>query len=109
MFGSKDSGRKLGFLPNAHTEVMSFLLAFIYSNMWHEYKFDLIPFLSLFLMWLITAWSRVSIGCKNVQDVLFNTILGAMIGMLYYYFGRKPYMKAKEEVNGGVTNACDLG
>ena len=109
IFGSKDSGKALGFLPNTHTEVIAFITAFFYSNMWHKYKFDLIPFVSLFFMVLLTAWSRVSIGCKQVQDVIFNIIVGVMLGMLYYYFTRRHYMKAEEEAKGTDKTVCDLG
>ena len=77
--------------------------------MWHKYKFDLIPFVSLFFMLLLTGWSRVSIGCKQFQDVIFNIIVGAMIGMLYYYFIRRHYMKAEEEAKGTDKTVCDLG
>lgn len=109
IFGSKDAGKSLGFLPNSHTEVMSFITAFFYSNMWHKYKFDLIPFVSLFFMTLLVAWSRISIGCKSLQDVLFNIVVGTMLGMLYYYFTRKSYMKAEEEAKGIDKTVCDLG
>lgn len=109
IFGSKDASKSLGFLPNAHTEVMAFITAFFYSNMWHKYKFDLIPFVSLFFMTLLVAWSRISTGCKLFQDVIFNIVVGAMLGMLYYYFTRKSYMKAEEEAKGTDKNVCDLG
>jgi len=109
IFGSKDSGNTLGFLPNTHTEVISFLTAFFYSNMWHKYQFDLIPFVFLFLMLLLTSWSRVSIGCKKIKDVFFNVVVGSIFGMLFYYFVRKHYMKAEEEAKGTGQNVCDLG
>ena len=109
IFGSKDANKSLGFLPNSHTEVIAFITAFFYSNMWHKYKFDLIPFVSLFFMTLLVAWSRISIGCKLFQDVIFNIVVGAMLGMLYYYFTRKSYMKAEEEAKGTDKTVCDLG
>ncbi len=110
MFGSKDAGKALGFLPNTHTEVIAFITAFFYSNMWHKYKFDLIPFVSLFFMVLLTGWSRVSIGCKQVQDVIFNIIVGVMLGMLYYYFTRRHYESSlEEEAKGTDKTVCDLG
>ena len=100
----------LGFLPNAHTEMISFLTAFIYSNMWDEYNFDLIPFVVLFLLVLVVAWSRVALGCKEVKDVIFNIIVGGILGMLYYYLVKDSYVKAKEEATGiGGNKACDLG
>ena len=32
-----------------------------------------------------------------------------MLGMLYYYFTRKHYMKAEEEAKGTGSKVCDLG
>ena len=62
--GSKDAGKALGFLPNTHTEVIAFITTFFYSN-GYKYKFDLIPFVSLFFMLLLTGWSRVSVDVNN--------------------------------------------
>ena len=109
IFGSKDATNTLGFLPNTHTEVISFITAFFYSNMWHKYNFDLIPFVFLSLMLLLTAWSRISIGCKQLKDVFFNIVVGSILGMLFYYFVRKHYMKAEEEAKGTGQTVCDLG
>ena len=77
IFGSKDATNTLGFLPNTHTEVISFITAFFYSK-WHKYTFDLIPFVFLSLMLLLTAWSRISIGCKQLKDVFFNIVVGSI-------------------------------
>ena len=86
IFGNTAQNETLGFLPNAHEEVIAFFSAFIFSNMWDEYKFDLIPFIFLIILCLLTAWSRVSIGCSTMRDVLFNFITGMILGIVYYYF-----------------------
>jgi hypothetical protein len=110
IFGGKEGGDSLGFLPNTHTEMISSLTAFIYSNMWDEYKFDLIPFVMLFLLVLLVGWSRVSLGCKELKDVIFNIIVGGVLGMLYYFLVKDSYVKAKEDATGiGGNKACDLG
>lgn len=107
IFGKKTDGTSLGFLPNSHTEIVAFVTAYIYSNMWDEYKFDLIPFVFLALLLLLTIYSRISIGCKNMKDVIFNLITGALLGMLFYYFTGKRYSEAKKGLFEKET--CDLG
>ena len=107
IFGRKNDGSALGFLPNAHVEVVAFLLAYVYSNMWDEYKFDLIPFVFMAALLGVTAWSRVTIGCSKVKDVIFNVVVGLVIGMLFYYFTGKYYNEAKKGLFEKET--CDLG
>lgn len=107
MFSRKPDGTELGFLPNTHTEIISFLAGFIYSDMWKEYKFDFIPFTFIALMLILTIYSRISIGCKTPNDIVFNVIVGALLGMLFYYFVGKYYTDAKQTKEGNKT--CNLG
>lgn len=107
IFGNTAQNETLGFLPNAHEEVIAFFSAFIFSNMWDEYKFDLIPFIFLIILCLLTAWSRVSIGCSIMRDVLFNFITGMILGIVYYYFVGPYYMKEKRGIAEKET--CDFG
>ena len=107
IFGNTAQNETLGFLPNAHEEVIAFFSAFIFSNMWDEYKFDLIPFIFLIILCLLTAWSRVSIGCSTMRDVLFNFITGMILGIVYYYFVGPYYMKEKRGIAEKET--CDFG
>lgn len=107
VFSSKTEGTSLGFLPNAHTEMVSFLSAFFFSDMWNESKIDAIPFTFLIVLLVLTAWSRITIGCKTFRDVLFNLVMGGLFGMLYYYLVKGKYNEAKtSETN---EQLCDKG
>ena len=64
IFGNKTGDSRLGFLPNAHTEMVAFLTAFLYSDMWAEYKMEFIPFVFMLLL-LLTMWSRISMDAKH--------------------------------------------
>jgi hypothetical protein len=45
-----------------------------------------------------------------VKDVIFNIIVGGVLGMLYYFLVKDSYVKAKEDATGiGGNKACDLG
>tara|TARA_B100000575_G_C22673387_1_gene410409 strand:+ start:29 stop:322 length:294 start_codon:yes stop_codon:yes gene_type:complete len=52
-------------------------------------------------------WSRISIGCKTLNDAIFNIIVGAVLGMLYYYFVKERYANAKKGMT--AKEACDMG
>ena len=107
IFGNVAQNETLGFLPNAHEEVIAFFTAFIFSNMWDEFTFDLIPFVFLIILCLLTGWSRVSIGCSTFRDVLFHLVTGMILGIIYYFFVGGYYMK---ENRGKLEREpCDFG
>ena len=108
MFGKKDDSSSIGFLPNAHTEYISFVAAFFYSDMWYKYSLDFIPFFFILFLLVITIWSRMSIGCKTFKEVMFNIIFGAIAGIIYFYFVAKYYRDAETEMLGN-KKACEMG
>ena len=107
IFGKVDNKTEIGFLPNPHTEVISFVASFFYSDMYYKNKFDVMPFSFITIMLFITIWSRITIGCKKMKDVLFNLVFGAVRGMLFYYFVSKYYLHAERGQLEKET--CDLG
>lgn len=107
IFGNVAQNETLGFLPNAHEEVIAFFTAFIFSNMWDEFKFDLVPFVFLMVMCLLTAWSRVTIGCSSMKDVLFHFVTGMILGIIYYFFVGPYYMREKR--GNSEKETCDFG
>lgn len=107
IFGKVDNKTEIGFLPNPHTEVVSFVASFFYSDMYYKSKFDVMPFSFITIMLFITIWSRITIGCKKMKDVLFNLVFGSVRGILFYYFVSKYYLHAERGLLEKET--CDLG
>ena len=107
VFGNKDNSEELGFLPNSHTEYISFLTAFFYSDMWYKYSFDFIPFFFLLFLLIITIWSRISVGCKTFKEAVFNIIFGALRGIIFFYFVATYYQDATQSET--VVKKCDMG
>ena len=61
----------------------------------------------LIILTFITVWSRISVGCKNMKQAIFNVIFGAIRGIIYYLLISKQYQKAEKGVLEKET--CDLG
>jgi len=107
IFSKIDDKSEPGFLPNPHTEIMSFVSSFFFTDMFYKGGIDAVPFTFLLFMLFVTVWSRISIGCKKMKDVLFNLIFGAIRGILFYMIISKYYLEAQKGVVEKET--CELG
>lgn len=107
IFSKIDDKSEPGFLPNPHTEIMSFVSSFFFTDMFYKGGIDAVPFTFLLFMLFVTVWSRISIGCKKMKDVLFNLIFGAIRGIIFYMIISKYYLEAHRGVIEKET--CDLG
>lgn len=107
IFSKLDDKTEPGFLPNPHTEIMSFVSSFFFTDMFYKGGIDAIPFTFLLFMLFVTIWSRISINCKKMKDVLFNLIFGSIRGILFYMIISKYYMDAHKGFVEKET--CDLG
>jgi len=106
IFGKENSETELGFLPNTHTEIVSFVSSFYFSDMYWKQKLDTIPFVFLMVILFLTVWSRVTIGCKTGKDIIFNIVFGAIRGVLFYYIVKQYYVEADKSII--EKNTCDL-
>ena len=107
VFDKSDNESELGFLPNSHTEFISFISTFYFSDMYYKEKLDVIPFSSLMVMIFLTIWSRVTIKCEKFNDIVFNIIFGVIWGLIFYYFVKDYYLNAEKGLLEKET--CDLG
>ena len=107
VFTQLDDTTQPAFLPNPHTEVMAFISSFFFTDMFYKGGIDAIPFSFLLFMIFLTVWSRISIGCKNLIDVLFNLIFGGIAGTLFYILISTYYLEAEKGFN--EKEKCDLG
>ena len=82
------------FLPNYHTEIISFVASFFYTEIWSKGGLhgSWFKFIFLFFMVIVTIWSRMSIGCESsYQKVIFNILFGMIRGSLFFYFFSSQY------------------
>jgi hypothetical protein len=71
-------------LPSSHTQMISFTLAYFFTDMYVKQNFNIVNFIFLGFLLLVTIWSRINVGCENIVDGIFATILGIIIGTTYY-------------------------
>jgi len=107
VFDKSEDSSELGFLPNSHTEFMSFIATFYFSDMYYKEKLDPIPFTALIVMVFLTVWSRISIKCENFNGIVFNIIFGVIWGVIFYLFVKEYYLEAEKGLLEKET--CDLG
>ena len=107
VFEKSEKFSDLGFLSNTHTEFISFVSSFYFSDMYYKEKLDIIPFISLLVMFFLTIWSRMNVGCETSKSVIYNMIFGIIWGVLFYFIIKDYYINASDS---GVTNKnkCDI-
>ena len=105
VFEKSEKFSDLGFLSNTHTELISFVSSFYFSDMYYKEQLDIIPFVSLLVMLFLTVWSRMNVGCETSKSVMYNIIFGIIWGVLFYFIIKDYYLEAN---NIGATNKCDV-
>jgi hypothetical protein len=107
IFGKENSNKELGFLPNPHTQIITFISSFYFSDMYYKQKLDALPFVFLLVLLFVTIWSRITIGCKKPKDIMFAIIFGAIYGTLFYYIVHSYYVEAEKGIV--EKKSCELG
>jgi len=92
-------------LPSPITQTVSFFAGFFYMDMYFNNTFNPIRFFSLIALQLITIYSRVNVGCKTLIDAIYCSLVGMLIGVVYYNI-IKDFYKA-DYLNQKLTTAND--
>jgi hypothetical protein len=71
-------------MPASHTQTIAFTAAYFLSDMYQNQNFNVVNFIFLTFLLLVTMWSRTNIGCESAIDAIFATIIGMLIGIAYY-------------------------
>ena len=107
IFEKSDKFSDLGFLSNSHTEFISFVTTFFFSDMYYKEKLDIIPFISLLVMLFLTLWSRMNIKCETSKSIIYNIIFGIIWGALFYFFVKDYYLSANTNTTT-YDNKCGI-
>ena len=71
-------------LPTTHTEYISFVAAFLMTSMFFKQFFNYGVFVIFSVLVGMTAYMRVSAGCKDFLDAGYSLLLGIFKGIVYY-------------------------
>jgi membrane-associated phospholipid phosphatase len=71
-------------MPSSHTQTVAFTLAYFFMDMYQKQNFNVVNFIFLGFMLLVTMWSRINIGCEAIIDSIFAVVIGVTIGAVYY-------------------------
>ena len=71
-------------LPAPIPTSVGFLVSFLISDMYNKNNVKPIKLYVLILLFIITMWSRVNIGCHSVIDSIMGGIVGLILGFGYH-------------------------
>ena len=71
-------------MPSSHTQTVAFTLAYFFMDMYQKQNFNVVNFIFLGFMLLVTMWSRINIGCEAIIDSIFAVVIGITVGAIYY-------------------------
>ena len=63
---------------------MGFLFGFVLSDMYYTDKFSPFKFFVIAILVILTIYSRVNVGCKTLLDAIYCSLIGIMLGVVYY-------------------------
>lgn len=71
-------------LPSPITQTTGFFVGFFFMDMYYQNQFSALKFFTLSFIQMITIYSRINIGCKTFLDSIYCTLVGMLIGVVYY-------------------------
>lgn len=90
-------------LPSPITQTAGFFAGFIFMDMYYNSTFSALKFFVLVVLLLVTMYSRINVGCKTLLDAVYCTLIGLLVGVVYYNIVRD-YYKA-DYLNTTLTEA----
>lgn len=104
------SEKKFYTMPAPHTQTMAFTLSYFFTEMYFKNNFNMVNFIFLGFLYLVTVWSRINIGCKNIIDVIYATLIGVLLGTAYYRLTEHWSTSKKNDYNldGGDESEVDI-
>jgi len=86
-------GGKPFVLPSPISQTVGFFAGFFFMDMYFNNQFNVMQFIVLTGLLLITIYSRLNVGCKTLLDAVYCSLIGLLFGVVYYNLV-KPYYKA---------------
>jgi hypothetical protein len=89
-------------LPAPIPTSVGFLVSFLISDMYSKENVNPSKLYILLLLFIVTIWSRVNVGCHSIIDSMMAGIIGIIMGFGYYsvvkdYYNGLDYENLKPE------------
>lgn len=78
------NGEDYFVLPSPITQTIGFLIGFFMAHMFNEGEFLPIRFFTMFVILLLTIFSRINVGCKGFPEAIYCALLGMILGVGYF-------------------------
>ena len=92
-------------LPSPISQTVGMFVGFFFMDIYYNSSFNQLKFFLLITFLLITIYSRMNVGCKTLLDAVYCSMIGLLIGIIYYNLVKDSY-KA-DYLNQHITTASD--
>ena len=94
-------------LPSPISQTIGFLYGFILADMYYSDVFNAFKFFMMTAIVVLTIYSRVNVGCKTILDAVYCSLVGTMLGVVYYSFVKDYYRADYFSVATGSSSSID--
>ena len=78
-------------LPSPITQTAGFFAGFVFMDMYYNNTFSALKFFGLVVILMVTMYSRINVGCKTLLDAVYCTLIGLLVGVVYYNIVKEYY------------------
>ena len=94
-------------LPSPISQTVGFLYGFILADMYYTDVFNAFKFFIITTIMILTIYSRINVGCKTILDSLYCSLMGIMLGVVYYSFIKDYYRADYLNITIGTSKTID--
>jgi membrane-associated phospholipid phosphatase len=92
-FSTCDNKNETSFgFPSGHSQFIMFFTFFIISYLYfnnNNRNNKLIGMILIFIIALFAVYTRVQINCHTIQQVIYGSLIGSVLGIIYFLFTKK--------------------
>ena len=80
-------------LPSPITQTIGFIVGFFIAKMFNDGEFLPLRFFTMFVILVISIFSRINVGCKGFLDAIYCALLGMVLGVGYFNLVKDYYRR----------------
>jgi len=94
-------------LPSPISQTVGFLYGFILADMYYTDIFNSFKFFVMTAVVIFTIYSRINVGCKTLLDAIYCSLIGTLLGVVYYSFIKDYYIADYFQIEGSSSSSID--